>query len=62
MIYNNSTQVLYVNLGATATTTTAFVVALAAGAYYEVPFGYTGSVTGIWASANGSAQVTEITA
>jgi hypothetical protein len=31
--------------------------------YYEVPFGYTGQLTGIWASDpnDGSARVTEIT-
>ena len=31
--------------------------------YYEVPFGYTGQLTGIWATdpGDGAARVTEIT-
>jgi hypothetical protein len=34
---------------------------MVADAYYEVPFGYTGRIDGIWASANGNARVTEMT-
>ena len=30
-------------------------------AYWEVPFGYSGIITGIWASATGAARVTEYT-
>jgi hypothetical protein len=58
--FNNSTQTLYLAFGATASTT-AFTVPLASNAFFEMPSGYTGVVSGIWASANGNVQVTEIT-
>lgn len=57
-IYNDSTAVLYVKYGATASSTS-YTVQLAAGAYYEFPQPlYAGQVDGIWASANGNARVT----
>lgn len=57
-IYNDSTAVLYVKFGATASTTS-YTVQLAAGAYYEFPQPlYAGQVDGIWASANGAARLT----
>lgn len=59
-IYNDSTQVLYVKLGTTASASS-FTLQMAAGTYYEVPFAYTGNIDGIWASANGAARVTEMT-
>lgn len=64
-IYNDSTSVLRVKLGATASATS-FSVVLAAltsgiGGYYEVPASYTGIIDGIWDSANGAARVTELT-
>ena len=59
-IYNDSTQVCFVKFGTTASNTS-FTVRLASQDYYEVPFGYTGRIDGIWASANGNARVTEIT-
>lgn len=59
-IYNESTAVLYVRFGAAASAT-AYTVQVAANGYYELPFGYTGIVTGLWATANGSARVTELT-
>jgi len=63
-IYNDSTAILYVKLGATASTSD-FTVALSPltssiGGYFEVPFAYTGIITGIWASATGNARVGEI--
>jgi hypothetical protein len=57
-IWNNSTANLYVELGVTATTS-AFTARLSAGGYYEVPFTYTGVISGIWDAANGSALVRE---
>lgn len=65
-IYNDSTAVLRVKLGTTASASS-FTVVLAAlssgiGGYYEVPNGYTGIIDGVWDSANGSARVTELTA
>lgn len=57
-VYNDSTAVLYLKFGATATTTS-YTVQIAAGGYYEFPQPvYGGNVDGIWASANGSARVT----
>ena len=60
-VFNDSTSAMYVNLGASASTT-AFVVKLAAASYYEIPFGYTGAVNGIWDTATGAARVCEFTA
>ncbi|NEU77391.1 hypothetical protein PI95_034210 [Hassallia byssoidea VB512170] len=59
-IWNNSTANLYVELGATATTS-AFTARVSAGGYYEVPFTYTGAISGIWDAVNGSALVREFT-
>lgn len=59
-IWNNSTANLYVELGATASTS-AFTARVGAGGYYEIPFTYTGVISGIWDAANGSALVRELT-
>ncbi len=62
-IYNDSTQILYLKLGATASTTSYTIqlpAAPAVNSYYEVPFGYVGAIDGIWASANGNARITEL--
>lgn len=57
-IYNDSTAVLYVKFGATASTTS-YTVQIAANGYYEFPQPvYCGQVDGIWASANGNARLT----
>lgn len=63
-ITNDSTSVLYLLLSNTTSSATVFTAKIAASssgnlAYYEVPFGYTGVIKGIWASANGFARVTE---
>lgn len=61
-IHNDSTVILYLKLGATASLTS-FTVKMAADSYYEVPFSYVGIIDGIWASdAAGSARITELTA
>jgi hypothetical protein len=58
-VWNDSTQVLYLKYGTTASATS-YTVQLAAGAYYEFPQPiYAGRVDGIWASANGNARTTE---
>lgn len=59
--YNDSTQILYLKLGATASTTS-YTVQIPAGGYYELPgvTVYTGAIDGIWASANGNARITEL--
>jgi len=58
-IYNDSTAILYLKLGATASTTS-FTVKMQPDSYFEVPGQYTGVIDGIWASATGSARVTEL--
>jgi hypothetical protein len=60
VIFNDSSKSLYIKFGATASLTS-FATQLRAGDSYEVPFGYTGIIDGIWASANGFARVTELT-
>lgn len=59
-IFNDSTSILYLKLGATASTTS-FTAKLYEDGYFEVPANYTGIIDGIWASATGAARVTEIT-
>jgi hypothetical protein len=58
-VYNESTAVLKLKLGATASATS-YTIQVAAGGYYEVPFGFTGRIDGLWASADGSARITEL--
>ncbi len=64
-ITNESAAVLYLKLGASASLTdytcTLAPTASSVNAYYEVPFGFTGIITGIWASATGNARVGELT-
>lgn len=60
-IFNDSTANLYVKFG-TAASTSDFTVKLPPGAYYEVPFLYTGVLTGTWDAINGNARMTELTA
>jgi hypothetical protein len=58
-IFNDSTSVLYVKLGSTASTTS-FTVKMDAYDYYELPPPlYTGAVDGIWDTATGAARMTE---
>lgn len=60
-IYNDAEDDLYVSLGEADASTTSFTVKLAAGIYYEGPWGYDGPVKGIWAAAGaGAARITEI--
>ncbi|NBB11817.1 hypothetical protein GVN17_19645 [Pseudomonas sp. SLFW] len=58
-VYNESTAVLYVKLGSTVSASS-YTAQVSANGYYEVPFGYTGTISGIWATANGNARVTEL--
>lgn len=59
-IFNDSTAVLYVGLGAAASVTS-YTIHMAPDNYYEVPGNYTGIITGLWLAANGNARVTELT-
>ncbi len=59
-IWNDSASVLYVKLGATATATSC-TVKIAADGYYELPQPcWVGIIDGVWASATGSARITEL--
>lgn len=60
-IHNDSAEILYVKFGTTASLTD-YTVKMIADAYYEVPFGYTGRLDGIWAAnSTGAARITELT-
>lgn len=59
-VFNDSTQVLYLLLSNATSSATVFTQKMAAGdSFSAAPGTYTGIVKGIWASANGSARVTE---
>lgn len=59
-IANDGNKDLYVKLGASATLTDYTVMLDRKGGYYELPFNYTGAITGIWSAAGtGGAQITE---
>lgn len=60
-IWNDSTATLALRFGSPAELTAGNVNAMvAAGGYFELPFGYVGQVSGKWASANGYARLSEI--
>lgn len=59
VIYNDSTQVLYLDLSGGTATNASYSVQLPSNSYFELPALYTGAITGIWAAANGNARVTE---
>jgi hypothetical protein len=62
-IANNTGAILYIKFAAIGgTSATSFTARLVANAYIEIPFGYTGDISGIWASAGaGTALVSELT-
>jgi hypothetical protein len=61
MVYNDSGAILYLKFGSGASSTSHTVQVPASG-YYEVPGPgpYGGVITGAWATATGSARVTEV--
>jgi hypothetical protein len=64
-VTNNSSATLYLSLGTSAASSTNFTFVLGPlvgklAAYYELPFGYAGAVTGIWDTAAGSALIREL--
>lgn len=61
-IYNNTTGTLYVAYGAGATTTNYSVALDGNGAYLEVPFNYTGIITGYSVAGGAAVLATEFTA
>jgi hypothetical protein len=60
-VWNDSTAILYLDESGGTASATSCTVKLMPDNYYEVPFHYTGAITGIWASATGAARVTEFT-
>lgn len=59
-IYNDSTALLYIKLGTTASLSD-FTIKLFPLSYYEVPYGYVGEIDAIWSVANGFARIGELT-
>ena len=61
IVYNDSTQTLYLKFGVTASTTS-FTYLMTPKSTLEMilPI-YQGAIDGVWASANGSARITELT-
>jgi hypothetical protein len=61
-VYNDDANALYLLLGTGTVSATVYTVQVTSGGYYEVPFGFTGILTGLWAAdGSGSARVTELT-
>ena len=62
VFYNNSTQICYVKFGTTASSID-FTIVMDSKAIFIIDSNpiYTGRLDGIWASANGTMQVTELT-
>lgn len=62
LVYNDSTAILYLLLGAGTASTTNYSLKLFPEDSYELETPvFTGQLTGIWASATGAARVTELT-
>lgn len=59
-IYNESGGACRIKLGASASATD-YTMIIAIGGYYEIPFGYTGIITGIAVSGTAVLRVTELT-
>ena len=59
-IYNDSTSDMQVKLGPAATLVD-FTLRIIGGGYFEIPFGWTGIITGMWTTAVGTAHVVEYT-
>jgi hypothetical protein len=62
MFFNDSTAVLYLKFGTTASTTS-YTVQIPSNGYYEMPGPkiYSGAIDGIWSAANGAVRITELT-
>lgn len=59
-ITNTDANDLYLDLSGGTASTTSYSVKIATEGYYELPYGYTGAVTGAWgADGAGAALVTE---
>jgi len=63
LFYNDSTAILYLLFGTGAASTSNYTVQIPAQGFFEMPVApvYTGGFHGIWAAANGSVKITELT-
>lgn len=63
-IVNDSTAILYIKLAASGSSATSYYVAVdgktTVSGIFQIPDNYVGAVCGTWASATGSARVTEM--
>lgn len=59
VLFNDGTQIAYVAYAATATSS-AFTIKMFPGSFLEPQTNYSGAISAIWASANGSMRVTEL--
>lgn len=57
ILYNDTTQIAYVRLDATAATTTSYSFELPAGGYWESPRNFVGAATCIWPSTTGGGSM-----
>lgn len=61
-VYNDDANPLFLLLGAGTVSATVYTVKIPSEGYYEVPYGFTGILTGLWsADGAGAARVTEFT-
>ena len=59
-IFNQSGETLYIMLASTATmaSTASFTLGMVGMSYFEIPFAYTGTITGLWSPSSGAARIT----
>jgi hypothetical protein len=57
--YNDSSALLYIKLGPTASLSD-FTIKLLPLSYYEVPYGYTGEIDGFWSNSTGFVRIGEL--
>lgn len=57
--FNDSTSLCYIQFGAAASSTS-YVAQIQPSGYYEVPFGYAGSISASWTTATGNMRVMEL--
>lgn len=60
LIYNESSNKLYIGLTSSAISTTSYTIQLMPNSYWELPISYTGQINGIWNGTNGSARITDL--
>jgi len=60
-VYNSAANPLLLLLNSATATSTVYTLSVAAGGYYEVPFGYTGALRGLIPLGAAAVQVTEFT-